>query len=170
MPLRVESQAGGDGADLDRCGGWGGESGQTLRNALLRADHPTPRGLGAEHCQLTAADPARPSRKGPQGGWGEETHRGTARGCGDRGGRPGGGQGQGSARTCPRPRLGKFTKPTGKWNVLAAQEGIWGFLAPPRVSRRTKVRGPQIRTPPFPRGVGSCSLHSWGRGLMAPRC
>lgn len=43
---------------------------QTLRNPLLRADHPTPPGLGAERCQLTAADPARPSRKGPQPGWG----------------------------------------------------------------------------------------------------
>lgn len=47
-------------------------------------------------------------------------------------------------------RLGKFTNPTSKWNVLAPQEGIWGFLAPAQGSRRTKVRGPQDPDTPLP--------------------
>ena len=150
MPLRVESQAGGDGADLDRYGGRGWEPGQTLRNPLLRPDHPAPPGLGAECYQLTSADPARSSREGPQPGGGEESRRGTSpRLRGQRRG-AGGGQGQGSAWTCPRLRLGKFTNPTSKWNVLAPQEGIWGFLAPAQGSRRTKVRGPQDPDAPLP--------------------
>lgn len=76
--------------------------------------------------------------------------------------------GQGFVQTCPEPKLGKLTNSSNKWNVPAAQEGVWRFLAPAGGGRRTTVSGPHSLAHPSPDREGA-AVQAPGRGLTAPR-